>query len=68
MHLCDRIRLLRMDRELTQKQVADSIEVHVNTYARYENDETQPTIRILVRLCRLYGITADNFLKDVTDV
>ncbi|MDR2687628.1 MAG: helix-turn-helix domain-containing protein [Oscillospiraceae bacterium] len=52
----DIIRRLRMERGLTQQQVADHLNVHRSTYAYYESGRTKLNIDIMVRLAHFYRI------------
>jgi len=56
------IRNLREDRDLTQKQVADYLGTSQTMYARYERGANELPIRHLIKLCKLYGVSADYIL------
>lgn len=58
----ERIRALREDRDLTQKQVADYLGTSQTMYARYERGANELPLRHLVSLCRLYHVSADEIL------
>ncbi len=55
---------LRTIRRLTQKQVADKLEVAVSTYANWEQGRTQPGIDDIYGLLSVFEIDA-NELFDV---
>ena len=51
-----RIRELRRNNKMTQKQVADFLNVEVSTYAHYEKGDRTPDAKKLARLATLYGL------------
>lgn len=61
-----RIRELREDNDLTQKQVADRLDQHLTTYRRWELGLQEVPTHIVVLLCYLYNVSAD-YLLEITD-
>lgn len=55
----NKIRDIREDRELTQKEVAEKTYISKKTYERYENGERIPPIDFMIRLADLYNVTLD---------
>lgn len=55
--LGQRLKELREAKGLTQEQVAEAIDVAVNTYARYEYDLRFPTTKIAVKIADLYDMS-----------
>lgn len=66
---CKKLRDLREDSDLTQKQVADVLGTSQTMYARYERGANDLPIRHLTKLCNLYHVSADYILgiKNETD-
>ena len=62
MNYIKRIRDLREDHDLTQQQVADVLGTSQTMYARYERGANEMPIRHLLKLCDLYGVSADYIL------
>lgn len=58
----ERIRELREDNDLTQKQVAEVLGTSQTMYARYERGANELPIRHLVTLCQFYNVPADFLL------
>ena len=58
----NRLRELREDRDLTQRQVGEAIGVADNTIANYENEKRSLTADLINRFCNFYGVTADYLL------
>ena len=53
------LRYLREDRELTQLEVANHLNIGRTMYRRYETGETEIPVRHLKSLCLLYGVSSD---------
>ena len=58
-----RIRDLREDRDLTQKEVANYLHIKQNTYSQYENGQRQLPIEVLVLLAKYYNTSTDYILE-----
>lgn len=58
----DRLLNLRTARDLTQQEVADALELKVNTYRNYENDDREPSSMTLLKIARFFGVTLDYLL------
>ena len=54
-----RIKELRISRNLTLKEVATNIEMSLMAYAHYEHGDRQPSIETINKLCDLYEVSAD---------
>lgn len=60
--LSGRIRTLRVRVRMTQKQVAQILNLDRSTYAYYETATTCPDYETLVRLAKMYRVSADYLL------
>ena len=54
-----RIRDLREDADLTQKQVADKLFLHLTQYRRYERGESEVPLNIAINIAKLYNVSLD---------
>lgn len=61
-----RIRDLRMDKGLTQEQIAEVLHVSQNTYSQYEIGTTRYPLDAVVKLAEYYGVSVD-YLVGLTD-
>lgn len=61
-----RIRDMREDRDLTQKQLADYLHIRQNTYSQYETGQRQLPLDVLIALAWYYKTSAD-YLLGLTD-
>ena len=57
-----RIRDLREDADLTQKQVGEAINVPQRTYAYYESGQRMLPPQVLCALADFYGVSVDYLL------
>ena len=64
-HIMDyrtRMRNLREDRDLTQKEVGKIINKSQQGYGHIEDGRAELKIDDLIKLCRFYGVSADYFI------
>ena len=61
-----RIRDLREDRDLTQRQVAEHLLCDQSLYSKYERGERPLPLEYAVRLAQFYQVSVDN-LVGLTD-
>lgn len=54
-----RIRDLREDKDLTQKQLADALFMHLTQYRRYETGEREVTLELAIALSEFYDVSVD---------
>lgn len=57
-----KLRDLREDHDLTQRQVAEVLGTSQTMYARYERGASELPMRHFIRLCQLYHASADELL------
>ena len=62
LHFSERLKRLRIERNMTQKQVALLIGVTRATLSTYENQTRYPSYDVLVNLSRVFGVTTDYLL------
>lgn len=62
MEYYEKIKELRQDKDLTQKQVANILETSQSYYSEYELGKRQLPITHLRTLCEYYGVSADYVL------
>lgn len=61
-----RIRDLREDKDLTQREVADFLHIKQNTYSQYENGQRQIPLDFLIALAKFYQTSTD-YILGLTD-
>ena len=62
-----RIRDLREDKDLKQKDLAENLQVHQTTYSDYELERLNIPVAALHKLADFYGVSVD-YLLGRTDV
>lgn len=60
--LGQRLKELREERRLTQKQVADALHLNSVTYLHYEKNQREPPLPLLADMAAFYGVTVDYLL------
>lgn len=58
----EKLKELRLDKCLNQKEIAKSLGISVTCYAGYEQGYRQPDLKMLTKICLLYGVSADYLL------
>lgn len=57
-----RIRDLREDNDLTQRQIADFLLCDQSLYSKYERGEREIPLKIIVKLAEYYNVSVDYIL------
>ena len=58
----EKLRILREDRDLTQKQIAGLLGIAQTTYSQYELGKRAMPIEYIVILCKYYNVSSDYLL------
>ena len=62
--LGERIKEYRKSKKMTQKDIAEILEVEPGTISKYESGMIEPNIESIKRLAETFGITIDELLKN----
>lgn len=62
MHYTQRLEDLRKDKDLTQEQVAKLLDLKREQYRRYETGVNEIKAGFIIKVCKLYNISADYLL------
>ena len=57
-----RLKEIRTERSMTQKNVYELLGVSPNCYASWEQGRTQPDIEMIKKLCEIFDVSADYLL------
>lgn len=60
--VADRIKELRIERDLTQMELAKATGISQNAIAQWENGKRTPNINAIVALAKYFGVTTDYLL------
>lgn len=60
--LGERLKELREDKNLTQKQIAEKLNINSVTYLHYEKSQREPPLSLLADMAKFYGVTVDYLL------
>ena len=58
-----RLREIREDRQLSQRQLAEILNVKQNTYSQYENGQRGLPTEVLMQLALIFDTSADYILE-----
>ncbi len=62
----DKLKSLRIEKKLTQKQVAERIGLAISAVSSYESGSRYPSYDVLVRLAHIFHVSTD-YLLGMTD-
>ena len=63
MHIGQTIKLLREERKMTQKQVAELIHMHRSNYSKVESGERDLSIESINTIAKYFGMTIDQLVN-----
>lgn len=63
-HFSRNLRRLRLQKNLTQEQLANILGVSVQSVSRWECANTLPDVMLLPQIARLYGVTVDDLYRE----
>lgn len=63
----NRIYELRVDNDVSQKEICDYLNIKQPQYSRYENGKTEPRISVIIELSKFYSVSSD-YILGLTDV
>lgn len=64
MEISDKLKQCRINKSLTQAQVAETLHVSRKTISGWENGRSYPDVNSFVKLSDLYGVSLDLLLRD----
>lgn len=63
-----KLKFMRSRVGFTQNQIAEQLNVDRSTYSNYERAVTEPDVKTLIKLAKIFGIDANELLSDVGEV
>ena len=64
MNIGNRIKQFREENNMTQKEIAEILEVEPGTISKYESNLIEPNIKSLIRLSNTFQITIDELIRE----
>lgn len=62
-----RLKQLRQEKTLFQRDIAEKLNIEVNTYGAWERGSCEPSSDMLYKLSKLYGVTIEYLLGHEND-
>lgn len=59
----EKIRKLRIERNMTQRQVAKALNLCTSTVGMYEQGRRTPNIDVIIAYAKLFAVTTDDLLR-----
>ena len=63
----EKLKYLREERELTQKDLGDLLEIHAATYSQFEREDSLIPIKRLITLANFYNVSLDYLFSFTTN-
>ena len=60
--LGERLKELRLEKGLTQQELADKLKINAVTYLHYEKSQREPPLSLLVEFAKFYSVSVDYLL------
>ncbi|MDE5667074.1 MAG: helix-turn-helix transcriptional regulator [Clostridia bacterium] len=58
----NRLKDLRSEKGLTQKEVAEQLKVSTTCYSGYEQGYREPDLKTLIKICKFFEVSSDYLL------
>lgn len=58
----NRLKELRKENDMSQKEMANLLQIKQQSYARYENDTSEPCYEMLVKISDIFDVSCDYLL------
>ena len=62
----EKLKSLRLEKKLTQKQIADRIGLAISAVSSYESGTRYPSFEVLIKLSRIFHVSTD-YLLGITE-
>lgn len=66
MDIGNKIKMIRMEKKMSQSEFADLLGINRTTLSKWENNVNLPGINEIENICRISGITMNQFLHEGT--
>lgn len=64
MNLGSRLKKLRIEKNISQQELANYLSISRQAISNWETDRTQPNIETLIKLCNYYNISIDSMFSE----
>lgn len=69
MSIADRLKKLRINKNLNLKELAEILNLSDSGISKYENDKANPTANVIINYCNYFNVSSDYILfgKEIID-
>lgn len=64
MTLGEKLKQLRLNKNISQKDIAEYFKIARSTWSQYETNQREPNIAMLLKISDYFNISLDELLKD----
>ena len=64
MSIAINLKMLRIENQLSQKDMSELLNINLRTYASYERGEREPGAAIILKICQAFNISSDVLLSE----
>lgn len=57
-----KLKLLRKEKNVSQREVSKALGITMSAYSNYEQGIRQPSLEILIKICKYFEVSADYLL------
>lgn len=57
-----RLREIRQEKGITQKELANLLSTTQSTIGKYEREELEPNVETIINICKIFNVSADYLL------
>lgn len=67
MNFSKRLQMLRLDKEMSQKELAKNLNLAKTTISSYETEKASPSLSVLISIAGYFNVSTD-YLLGITDI
>lgn len=63
-----RLREIRQEKGITQKELAKLLSTTQSTIGKYEREELEPNVETIIHICKIFNVSADYLLGSEDEI
>ena len=57
------LKILRKKNRITQRELANALHISQTSVSKYERDESEPDLEMVIKMSDFFGVTIDEFIR-----